>query len=376
MSKLLRRILFLFCTCLCVLPCLSEPQKVESKPVFEGRVEKILLDRMLKMPDGSQQREQLILVRLNDGKKIETINTIPQQLSYQVILKGGDRILLSSEDGATYIEGFFRENVCWILLGIFAILIFAVGGKKGILAFISLLMKIGILLFIFIPSIKVGASPILAASIFCLVSTFLTISLVSGFNYKTLAACLGTSGGVICAGVIGAVAVTAARLSGLLEPEMESLHYQYPSLKISEMISAGVLIGSLGASMDVAISVASALWEVHEANPTKNFNELFKVGMNVGQDVMGTMVNTLILAYAGSSLPTIMLISQINPAYLFNMELTVKEIILSIVGSIGLILTIPLTAFLSSLFYSKFIKNASTDRVSEKSPNQLHSKII
>lgn len=329
-----------------------------SKQLIKGTVKKVLLDYQSKLPDGQKQREQLLKIKTSDGRLIETVNSIPQNLSYQVILKKGDQILITEDQEAFYIEGFYRENICWILLGIFALLIFLVGGKKGVLAFLSLVIKISILLFVFIPAIKSGFSPIWAATIFCVVATFLTISLVSGFNYKTVSACLGTVAGVMIAGLIGTWAVHAARLSGLLEPEMESLHYQFPLIKIPEMISAGVLIGSLGASMDVGISVASALYEVYLAAPHKKMKELFEVGMNVGQDVMGTMVNTLILAYAGSSLSTIILITQIDPNFLMNMELVVKEIILSVVGSIGLILTIPFTALLSSYLYPRLqLKN-------------------
>jgi uncharacterized membrane protein len=134
---------------------------------------------------------------------------------------------------------------------------------------------------------------------------------------------------------------------------MESLFYQFPKIKLTELISAGVLIGALGAAMDVAISIASALQEIKLAAPEMAFKELYKSGMNIGRDVMGTMINTLILAYAGSSLPTIILITQIDTAYLFNMELFIKELILSAVGSIGLILTIPITSLLAAYLMSK-----------------------
>lgn len=349
---------------LCFLACLllkmhavlaTGVQNQENQvPLLKGQVQDILLDSREKLDTGEEQRQQLIRVKLSDGKVVEALNTVPEQLSYQVILKKGDRIILSEEGGAIYIEGFQRDDVCWWLIGIFVALILWMGGRKGILAFVSLLLKGSLLLFVFIPLIKQGFSPILGASVFCILATFLTISLVSGWNLKTLAACSGTVGGVVFAGLLGAWAVSAAHLSGLLEPEVESLHFQFPALKIGEMIAAGVLIGALGAAMDVAISVASALYEVHLAAPDKGMKELFRIGMNIGQDVMGTMVNTLILAYAGSSLPTIILISQISADYLLNMELMVKEIILAVVGSIGLILTIPLTAVLSAYLFVKF----------------------
>lgn len=327
----------------------------QTRVIQKGVVEKILLDYHSELPGGEKQREQLIQIKTPEGKRIEAVNSVPPNLSYQIILKKGDGIVFSEEDGAVYIEGYDRANISWILLAAFIFLIIWVGGKKGLLAFASLLIMGSLMLFVLIPSLKSGVSPLWAASLFCILSTLVTITMVSGLNLKTIAACGGTVGGVVFAGLLGAWAVNAARLSGLLEPEMESLHYQYPSLQISQMISAGVLIGALGAAMDVAMSIASSMQEVYTAAPNKTFKELFNSGMNVGRDVMGTMINTLILAYAGSSLPTLILFTQINPDFLLNMELVVKEIILSIVGSIGLILTIPITAGLSGYLFSKFL---------------------
>jgi|694.fasta_scaffold00399_17 uncharacterized membrane protein len=320
---------------------------------YKGIVKEILLDNEITLREGEKQRQQLLKVKLSDDREIEALNTIPLGLSYQVLLKKGDKILVSEEDGLFNIEGYNRESISWILLFLFTALLVGIGGKKGALAFISLIIKISILLFILIPSIKAGYSPLLTTSLFCAIATCLTIAMVSGLNYKTLAACIGTIGGVLAAGLIGYWAVNASHMSGLLEPEMESLFYQFPKIKLTELISAGVLIGALGAAMDVAISIASALQEIKLAAPEMAFKELYKSGMNIGRDVMGTMINTLILAYAGSSLPTIILITQIDTAYLFNMELFIKELILSAVGSIGLILTIPITSLLAAYLMSK-----------------------
>ncbi|MDJ0625670.1 MAG: YibE/F family protein [Candidatus Caenarcaniphilales bacterium] len=330
---------------------IRKPQDV--RPLQKGKVEKVIMDYHSQLPNGQKQREQLIQIKTSTGQVVEAINSIPPNLSFQVILKKGDKIILSQEDGAIYIEGYDRTNVSWALLIAFLLLVLFIGGKKGALALISLLAMGGFMLYGLIPSLKMGISPLFAASLFCVLSTLITITAVSGFNYKALAAVGGTVGGVVFAGLIGSWAVFAARLSGLMEVEMESLHYQYPGLQVNQMIAAAVLIGSLGAAMDVAMSISSSMYEVHIAAPTKQFKELFQSGINVGRDVMGTMVNTLILAYAGSALPTLILFTQINPELLLNMELVVKEIILSIVGSIGLILTIPLTASLGAYLFSR-----------------------
>ena len=325
----------------------------DSKAV-KGLVLNIISDQKSQLIDGEKQRQQLIEIQLSDGRKIETINNIADNLAYKVILKKGDRILLTEEDDTFFVEGYEREWVCWALISLFLVLVVLIGQRKGVFAILSLSIKLCILIFALIPLIKSGFSPILGASLISILSTFLTIVFVSGFNNKSLSACLGTIGGIIVSGLIGAFFVSQAHLSGLMEQETSALYAQFPAIKITELISAGVLIGALGACMDVAISIASALNELKEAAPNMQFKDLLKSGMNIGQDIMGTMINTLILAYLGSSLPIVILITQIQATYLFNMELMVKELILSIVGSIGLVLTIPFTALISSYLYTKY----------------------
>lgn len=352
MQNLRLFLLLFFSLNLPVFKVLADSQNPNSKAV-KGIVLNIISDQKRKLIDGEKQRQQLIEIQLTDGRKIETINNIADNLAYKVILKVGDRILLTEEDGAFFVEGYEREWVCWVLIGLFLLLVILIGRKKGVFALLSLSLKLCILFFVFIPLIKRGFSPILAASFFSVVSTFLTIIMVSGFNNKSLSACCGTIAGIIVSGLLGAFLVSQAHLSGLMEQETSALYAQFPVIKITELISAGVLIGALGACMDVAISIASALNELKEAAPHMDFKDLLKSGMNIGQDIMGTMINTLILAYLGSSLPIVILITQIQPTYLFNMELMVKELILSIVGSIGLVLTIPFTALIASYLYTK-----------------------
>ncbi|MDX1918785.1 MAG: YibE/F family protein [Candidatus Caenarcaniphilales bacterium] len=333
-------------------PSRAEDNESKTK-IIHGQVIKIITDRQITLPNGDKQREQYIEVKLSDGDTIDTLHSIPPSLLYRIILQKGDQIILTQEDEIYYVESFAMDWVCWLLVGLLCLLVLVIGRIKGVLALISLLVKGSLLFLVVIPALKEGYSPLLISSLFCTASAFLTISLVSGWNLKTLSACLGTILGVIVAGLIGSWAVNASRISGLFEPEMQSLFYLFPKIKITELISAGVLIGSLGAAMDVAISVASALYEVHLAAPEKKTWELYRIGMNIGQDVMGTMVNTLILAYAGSAIATLILITQLNLDMLLNNEILVREIILSVVGSVGLILTIPFTALLSSFFYSQ-----------------------
>jgi uncharacterized membrane protein len=121
-----------------------------------------------------------------------------------------------------------------------------------------------------------------------------------------------------------------------------------PAEFYSGLLAAGMLIGALGVIMDVAVSIASAAWEVAETDKTLSRSELYRRGMNVGRDIMGTMTNTLILAYAGSALPLLLLMAQVPSVKLINLDLVATEIASALTGSLGLVCTIPLTAFASA----------------------------
>jgi len=335
----------------CILSVASSCWGAEESHI-SATVKEVIVHSKSELINGQKHESQLLLLKLEDGREVEALNPIPVGTPYRIILKKSDRVLVHEEEGVFFIEGYQMDHVCWVLFAIFAFLILLVGRKKGVFTLVSLGLKGSLLMLVIVPAIKSGRSPILMASIFSVLATILTITFVSGFNRKSLAACVGSIGGVAVAGLIGYWAVSSAHVTGLLKTETQSLYHQFPQIKIMQLIPAGVLIGSLGATMDVAISIASSLLEIHIAAPHKKFLELYKIGINIGQDVMGTMINTLILAYAGGALATVLLISELDWRFLLNTEMIMEEIILAIVGSIGLILAIPLTALIGSYLYT------------------------
>jgi uncharacterized membrane protein len=184
----------------------------------------------------------------------------------------------------------------------------------------------------------------------CLASAVTTMYFVAGLSKKALASILGTIGGVIVAGVAAQLVIVYAPLTGLSSEEAQILRGSVlvASPKFySGLLAAGMLIGALGVIMDVAVSIASAVSEVAKIGH-RTFAELYESGMNVGRDIMGTMTNTLILAYTGSALPLLLLISQIPSTKLVNLDLVATEVASAISGSLGLVLTIPLTAYFAA----------------------------
>lgn len=183
-----------------------------------------------------------------------------------------------------------------------------------------------------------------------ILSITITLVLVSGFNKKTLTAILGTVSGVIIAGLIAYIFGSLTNLSGLNMSEAESLAYiaEDTGLKIKGIMFTGILVATLGAVMDIAMSIASSIFEIHKVNDKINFNELFKSAMNIGKDTIGTMTNTLILAFAGGSLSILILVFSANMPFnkLINLDLLGIEIIQGLSGSIGIVLAVPITAFI------------------------------
>ncbi|MCR3956059.1 MAG: YibE/F family protein [Gudongella sp.] len=308
---------------------------------------------------------QDVTVRIDSGKFKGEINEIENVLSdhayYDIIVEEGQKVSLMIEeypDGSynLYISDYYRIDSMVYLLGAFILLVVVIGRSKGIKSLISLGVTISAVLFVMLPLILRGVNPILVSVITAVLVTVVTISLVAGINHKSISAIAGTSIGVIVAGVISYIVGNQANLSGLSAEEATMLMYipQGIQFNFRHLLFAGIIMGALGAAMDVGISIASAIDEIHKANPRLSSRRLFRSGMNVGKDVMGTMVNTLILAYTGTSIPMLLLFMayETDLSKVFNLDVIATEIVRSLSGSIGLILTIPITAMIAS-YYAK-----------------------
>ena len=185
----------------------------------------------------------------------------------------------------------------------------------------------------------------------------ITLIIISGKNIKTLVAIIGTSLGVIISGILAFIFGNLAHLTGLADDSSISLAYipQFRNLDYKGILFGTILIGAIGAIMDVAISIASALYEINDLDKNISRKNMIISGMNIGKDMMGSMSNTLILAYVGTTLHLIILfiVYRIRFTEIINLDSIATEIIRAMAGSIGLIITIPVTVVIGTAIYKK-----------------------
>ncbi len=245
----------------------------------------------------------------------------------------------------TSVYGYNRAPALYAIVALFLLSIVVIGGKRGLYSVISLVFTFISILWFFLPAIYRGWSPILAAIIVVILTTLVTMYLVGGFTAKATAAVLGTVLGVLAAGVLAWFFGKITHVTGYNVSDIENLIYvqEETGIRVGELLFAGILIAALGAVMDVSMSISSTLHELHEQNPTMTARQLCRSGMTVGRDMMGTMSNTLILAFAGGSINTIVMFYAYDYEYLqlINLYDMAIEIIQGISASMGVILTVP-----------------------------------
>ena len=315
-----------------------------------------------------QMLEVLILNGAHTGKTVQAQYMLNYGFSdkYEYTrLSKGDEVLLylqENEQGVieiAYVAEIVRDKYLLYLVIGFMLALLAVGRLKGLKAIISLILTALAVIYILIPAILNGWDPVKISVLMCILIIAVTLLIISGFNKKTLSAIIGTAGGVLIAGIIALIVGSAAKLTGFGDDESQMLMYipQNITFDFRGMLFAGILIGTMGATMDVGMSIASAMHEIKENSPNIKTSALFKAGMNVGRDAMATMSNTLILAYAGGSLHLMLLLMAYETPFthIINWDMIASEVLRSIAGSIGIIFAIPITA-LASVLIEKYEK--------------------
>ncbi|MDR0924509.1 MAG: YibE/F family protein [Hungatella sp.] len=295
------------------------------------------------------------------GKILPAVNYM--SVYNNVDLKAGTRVIVRMDidaNGLSYIASISNYNRGPALLGLTVVFVLSLavfGGRKGIAAILGLAFTIVGIWFLLIPMIRHGINPILSSIVIAAVTTAVSLVLLNGLSMKTFCATIGCVGGVAIAGAAAALTALATPINGFNMSEAEELILRTggTSLNISGLLISAVLIAALGAVMDVAMTITSAVFEVHQLNPELNRQKLIQSGINIGRDAMGTMANTLILAFAGSALNMLVLFRIFNYPYLqiFNSDMMALEIIQGISGTIGIVMTVPLVAFLSAFMCSR-----------------------
>ena len=272
----------------------------------------------------------------------------------------GDRIVVYLLDGGDVqtgwiFGGYERLTALSLLLLLFFGLLLVFGRKKGINTILSLILTCCMVFVVFIPSILTGHNIYLWSIFTCIYTIAMTLLLVNGWNMKSLAAGLGCCGGVLVAGLLTVGMDRVLRLSGMVDENamyLTTINTAHP-IDLNAIIFAGIIIGAMGAVMDVGMSVASALHEVKVQAPGITWKQLIRSGLTIGQDMMGTMANTLVLAYIGSSLSVVLLLVSYSASLseLLNREMIIVEILQALVGSLGILITIPLTSLICGILY-------------------------
>lgn len=320
-------------------------------------VEDSYLEADAETNSGYKGRQQL-KVRIKSGEyKGETV-IVDNHLTrtHNIYAEAGMEIIIcvdkTSQGFHTSVYNYSRSNTLSLMAVLFVLLLVIVGGIKGLKSAAGLIFSVVCVIFFTLPLIFNGYSPILIAVISIILITAVTLVLIDGLTKKTFVALAGTAAGVIAAGLLFLLFSMLLKVSGFNLDDAEAIYLisQNTGLQLRHVLFASVLIAALGAVMDVAMSVASTIHELHERNPELGSKELFASGLNVGRDMIGTMSNTLILAYTGSSLSTMIMFMaySINYRQLINMDYLVLEISQALAGSMGIILTVPCVAFLGA----------------------------
>jgi len=319
----------------------EEPMEVDPARAKRGLAATLIKARVTSGPDA--------------GQEVVIINRTMDRSFYNIMAKPGDNVILAlmidPTGKMTYnIADYERSSGLLWLAGLFIVMLILFGRGVGLRAVFVIGTSLVILYYGFVGRVLAGGINVLLLTfiVAILISAITLFSVSGGREPKTWAAFIGTLGGVAAAGLLAGATIKLMHLTGLSSEE--SMILKATVLKhvdFQGILFAGVVLGALGAVMDVAISIASAQQEVARNCGTLSRRELLASGMAVGRDVMATDANTLILAYAGSSLPLVLLIASqpdLSMLRIFNLDLLVTEFVRALVGSVGLVLSIPLTA--------------------------------
>lgn len=268
----------------------------------------------------------------------------------------GDLVLLQQDPQFSElysVTDFVRTNSLIKLFILFLIVILAVSSWAGVRSLLGLLFSFVVIFKFILPQISLGSNPLVVALIASLLILFVSYYLTHGINHKSTIAIVGTFVALALTGIMAIVFSSLAKLTGFGNEDVAFLIGSIPSSSLYNLLLAGIIIGSLGVLDDITISQASIVAELSDTNKKLTMGELYKRAMNIGHDHISSLVNTLVLVYAGSALPLLLLFIQSNasPFELLNYEAVAEEVVKTLVGSIGLVTAVPFTTLIASYWY-------------------------
>ena len=373
-KKTVRYLVYLLLVCMFAVFVikLNQVEKTElvvrTGQTFEkAKVVKILQDNLEE--NGTRVGEQKVRVRMLTGvRKGEELDiTSSSGYLFGAACKPGMKVIvMQSVAGDSTVASVYtqdREGVIYIFALIYLLVLCLIGGKQGIKGCLGLVFTFFCVIFVYLPLVYLKYSPFWTAVFVCFITTLVTMYLIGGPTRKTCAATLGTLVGVILAGVSAWCFSKASGISGYNVSDIETLMTLWNTnrIQVGGLLFSGLLISCLGAVMDVAMSISSAIDEIYRQNLSLSRKELFKAGLRVGRDMMGTDSNTLILAFAGSSVSMLLLDYAYDLPYqqIINSNNIGIAIMQGLAGSFGIVLSVPLTVLICTfLYHGKVLRKA------------------
>jgi uncharacterized membrane protein len=274
------------------------------------------------------------------------------------VVHGGDKIVVGragtgkggEADGGWYFSDFQRRGPLLALAVFFALAVVVLGRWRGVFALAGLAVSFAVLVRFMLPAILIGKNPVAVAVVGSAAIMFAALYLAHGISARTTTAVLGTVGALFLTGVLAWIFVAGTHLTGMATEESGLLAASLSGVSLRGLLLGGVVIGSLGVLDDVTVTQASAVWELHQANPAYGFHRLYAAGLRIGRDHIASTVNTLVMAYAGASLPLLVLftLSSRHLGDVLTSEIVGQEIVRTLVGSIGLVSAVPITTALAA----------------------------
>jgi uncharacterized membrane protein len=275
------------------------------------------------------------------------------------VLHNGDKIVVGRAGDGWYFSDFQRRGPLTALAVFFILAVVVFARWRGLFALWGLAISFAVLVRFMLPAILSGKNPVAVAVVGAAAIMFVALYLAHGINARTTTAVLGTVGALFLTGVLAWIFVTGTHLTGMATEESGLLAASLSGVSLKGLLLGGIVIGSLGVLDDVTVTQASAVWELHRANPSYGFQRLYAAGLRIGRDHIASTVNTLVMAYAGASLPLLVLftLSSRRLGDVLTSELVAQEIVRTLVGSIGLVAAVPITTALAA-----FVVDRSMDR--------------
>lgn len=335
---------------------------------LQGAVVDVLSQQTI--PGDTPMFTQKVKVILENGDTVEiTMGSEFAPLRASQLLKAKTKVIVAKEttpEGVFYsVSDVYRLPVVYFVVGLFVIAVISIARWQGLFAVVGMAMSLAVLLQFTVPKILSGSNPFSIALISCVVISFLTLYVAHGWSVKTHIA-LGSILSILgIIAVLSYLAVKAAHLVGLGSEEAFFLQYGDTAvIDLQGLLLGGILLGALGVLDDIAVSQAAIVFQLADANDKLGFKQLFVRAMNVGRDHIASLVNTLFLAYVGANTALFILfyINEQTPFWVaLNSEQIVEEIIRTMVGSLGLVLAVPLTSAIAAVVVVKYRKQLAEE---------------